>query len=107
MPRKISIKGLQLKLEHRLRDWVIKRDGGKCQVCGSRSNLLADHCFSRQVRELFYRPENLTCLCSNCNFQKKMDGTKGITLKVYDIVLFREGNEKFMDMYRIARNLRP
>jgi len=101
--KKPSIKSFQRKLEHRLRDWVIKRDGGKCQVCGARQNLVADHCFSRQVRQLFYWPENLTTLCSTDNFKKKLDGTKGIALKVYDIVQAREGESKFYEMYRIAQ----
>ena|SRR3990167_10307770 len=107
MPRKPSIKSFQKKLEHRLRELVIKRDGGKCQVCGSTENLISDHCFSRQVRQLFYWPENLTCLCSNCNFLKKCDSTKGIALRIYDIVAAREGKSKFWEMRRIAMLHRP
>ena len=46
------------------------RDGRRCIVCGSHENLQLDHCFSRNIKLLFYELENLHFLCAKCHTLK-------------------------------------
>lgn len=59
----------KIPLHADLRDFVIKRDGGKCVRCGSTDFLIADHVVSRRNGGS-HHPENLQCLCFSCNARK-------------------------------------
>ena len=52
-----------------LREYVIRRDGGKCQACGSTERLVADHIVSRRNGGR-HHPSNMQCLCDSCNARK-------------------------------------
>lgn len=54
-----------------LREFVIERDGYKCQHCGSmdRKKLVADHILSRRNGGS-HHPSNLQRLCDSCNARK-------------------------------------
>ena|SRR3990167_2947894 len=107
MPRKISIKGLQRKLEHLQRDYLIKKRGGKCEMCASKENLIADHCFSRKVRQLFLDERNITILCNDiCHF-KKMYRINNMDARVLWHVRKREGERAFEEMWDIAGSHKP
>ena len=106
MKRKISIKGYQKKLEHMLRDKLIEERGRICELCRMERAEVADHCFSRKVRKLFFEPANLTILCHSCHF-KKTNRMKSADLDIYTLVRLREGNEKFEEMYETARDHKP
>ncbi len=51
-----------------LRAHVIARDGA-CRMCGSTSDLVADHVLSRRNGGS-HHPDNLQALCSPCNSRK-------------------------------------
>ncbi len=52
-----------------LREFVIRRDGGKCRRCGATDRLVADHIVSRRNGGS-HHPDNLQCLCDSCNARK-------------------------------------
>lgn len=52
-----------------LRQFVIQRDGGRCCVCGTSEDLVADHVVSRRNGGS-HHPDNLQCLCQSCNSSK-------------------------------------
>ena len=52
-----------------LRSFVIERDNGKCRICGSVNDLVADHIISRRNGGS-HHPDNLQCLCDSCNARK-------------------------------------
>ena len=52
-----------------LREFVIRRDGGKCVECGGTDRLVADHILSRRNGGS-HHPNNLRCLCISCNSRK-------------------------------------
>ena len=52
-----------------LRAFVVHRAGGKCQECGSASDLVADHILSRRNGGR-HHPDNMQCLCQSCNARK-------------------------------------
>ncbi len=52
-----------------LREFVIRRDGGKCAECGGDDRLVADHIISRRNGGS-HHPSNLRCLCISCNARK-------------------------------------
>lgn len=49
-----------------LREFVIQRDGGECQWCGTDKLLVADHIISRRSGGA-HHPDNLRTLCDPCN----------------------------------------
>lgn len=104
--RKISTNGLIKKLEHAYRDFVIKRDGGYCQVCGSSDNLVADHVFSRGIKRLFFELDNLLCVCSWCNGRKNFD-RNGVRLTIYRLCAKKVGKKRFQELYDIAKRHEP
>lgn len=53
----------------KLREFVIRRDGGKCKKCSSAECLVADHIISRRNGGS-HHPNNLQCLCTPCNAAK-------------------------------------
>lgn len=50
----------------RLRDYVLRRDGGKCIVCGSTDDLNVHHLHPRK-KQGTDRAENMVTLCSSCH----------------------------------------
>lgn len=66
---------------NRLRYLVLKRDGGKCVLCGRGASdgvkLHVDHIIPASVcPERYYDPDNLQTLCEECNLGKSdMDTT--------------------------------
>lgn len=67
---------------------------------------VADHCFSRRNRAIFYDPSNLSILCQSCHFLKT-HRIKGADLGVYRLVEAREGKGEFKRLYDIAKLHRP
>lgn len=49
-----------------LRVWIIRRAGGRCELCGSTVDLQADHILLR-CQGGTTDPDNLRCLCRPCN----------------------------------------
>src|SRR3990167_1552036 len=107
MPKKPSVKLLQKKLEHLQRDLLIKKRDGKCEMCRSTKNLIADHCFSRKVRQLFLDERNITILCNhNCHF-KKTHRINNMDARILQHVRCREGDDAFEEMWDIAGSHKP
>ena len=52
----------------KVREEVMKRDGGKCIICGAVFSLQIAHYISRARLGLGI-PENLGVMCSHCHFQ--------------------------------------
>lgn len=52
-----------------LREFVIRRDGGRCRSCGATDDLIADHIVSRRNGGS-HHPDNMQCLCQSCNSRK-------------------------------------
>ena len=57
-------KKLEKKLDELWRKAVIKRDGGKCIICGSQKNLAAHHILSRRHKATRWLLENGVTLCT-------------------------------------------
>jgi len=55
---------------YKLKEMVIKRDGAKCQFCGSKEKLELDHIFP-QSQGGRHSLDNLQILCKPCNCKKK------------------------------------
>jgi 5-methylcytosine-specific restriction endonuclease McrA len=64
-----KIKVVRKTISEDLRNEVFKRDGYKCQICGSKKDLVLDHIkpFSMGGRTEI---DNLQTLCKSCNSQK-------------------------------------
>ena len=100
--KKISIKKLQKKIEHIVRDYLIKtRNDGKCELCLNKATE-ADHCFSRTVKQLFFNLSNLTAICRGCHV-KKTHRVKAYDLEVYEFVKNREGVLVYDKIFWIAK----
>ncbi|GAA1074716.1 hypothetical protein GCM10009642_07560 [Nocardiopsis metallicus] len=52
-----------------VKEYVMRRDEGQCQACGSRSNLQFDHVIPVAMGGSS-EPENLQVLCATCNLRK-------------------------------------
>lgn len=103
--KKTLLKRLKNKCWKLVREVVIRRAAGRCELCGKAGEQV-DHCFSRQVSRLFYDTRNLTLLCAICHFKKsyRIDGFEKL---VDDIVRRREGMEWWLRVQNVARDLRP
>ena len=67
----------------KVRDYILKRDGYGCKICGSKTNLQIDHIksvyivsmlfFWREIKDYNYLncEENLQTLCGKCNAAKQ------------------------------------
>lgn len=60
----------------------------------------ADHCFTRGNKHLFFEPANGTMVCAGCNMAKHYDN-KSVKRAIDMIVIYREGEEKFLEMMDI------
>ena len=100
-----KIKTLQNKAEKLWKEVCYARDGKRCQV---RENFpfipiahskiyQVDHCITRKNKRLFLDPANGTVVCSSCN-QAKSFNLKSIHRAIDEIVIRREGEEKFKTM---------
>ena len=70
--KKVSRKSLVRKLDAVVSKIVIKRDGGRCVVCGSRKQLGAGHIFSRSHYSTRWDLTNVFCQCWGCNYRHKV-----------------------------------
>ena len=108
------IKTRQNKAGRLWKEFCLLRDGG-CQVqryfpilaINHSEVLQVDHCFSRQIKELFLDVANGTVLCSTCNQVKgsgKIGATKrdAVTIAVHEIVKKREGIDVYLRILEIA-----
>lgn len=108
--RKVSNTGIT-KSKHWKDCWeavraaVIRRDGGKCQVCSSKRVLQADHFISRAHKATFFDIRNLTCVCSTCNMLKFYN-RNNVPYKVGKIVEKREGVKAIQELENIARTIK-
>ncbi len=101
-------KRLQKEVESKWKEYCHKRDGDGCQVQKHFPKLdfphsevyQIDHCFPRANKELFILASNGTKVCSNCNFSKQWN--KALDLAINDIVIKREGLDKFEYMRSVA-----
>ena len=93
---------------------VSLRDGGVCQVALTfpsaktehKGPLQADHFIPRSFKEAHFDTSNLTWVCGNCNFLKKLQ-RNGVGHMIDEIVLAREGQETFDRLKRIERSHVP
>jgi hypothetical protein len=109
-------KGLMRKAEDLWREIVHKRDGEGCQVrkvfpelnLNHSDQMQVDHFFPRADKNLFFEPSNATVLCSICNYLKSNGSPQStiINIAVKEIVLRREGQTKFDEMFQL-NNSRP
>lgn len=69
-----------------LREFVIRRDGGRCAICARTHpddpfGLVADHIVSRRNGGS-HHPQNLRALCNSCNSAKAGSQDAGRPLKI-------------------------
>ena len=62
-----SKKTISKRLWKEVRDKVVVRDEGKCQVCGCTSKPNAHHIIGKGYAPTRYDERNLILLCSNCH----------------------------------------
>ncbi len=96
------------KAQRLWKEYAHKRDGKGCMIAKvypdlkmTHSNIYqVDHFFPRGDRNLFFETSNATVICSFCNYQKSNGSTEStnIFLALREIVLRREGEDKFMEM---------
>lgn len=61
-----------------------------------------DHCITRKCSWTFFMPENGTVVCSACNMAKGFNN-KSISRAIDEIVIRREGQDKFDSMVALDR----
>ena len=93
--KKVSRKSLVRKLDKLVSQIVIKRDGGKCVVCGSSKQLGAGHLFSRSHYSTRWDLTNVFCQCWACNFRHKI----GDPLVYYNWFWLKFNRNKFETLY--------
>ncbi len=87
------------------------RDGKECMVkkyypeikIAHTQVFQVDHCVTRACKWTFYMPENGTVVCSACNMAKGFN-LKSVQRAIDDIVVAREGMEKFYEMVALDRS---
>ena len=106
--RKITVKSLQKKNWELTRKIIRLLRGDSCELsdCQSGIGLQVDHCFSRTKRAIFYDLSNLTILCESCHLKKSF-GQGDRILKVFEHVEGREGETKFIQLRKIAKQNKP
>lgn len=67
--RRLSWDRMKPSQKKRLRQQVLQRDGGQCQICGATTDLTIDHIVSL-ARGGSDEIDNLQTLCSPCNRRK-------------------------------------
>ena len=67
MPKKENRKKLIKNLDIAVRDFILKRDGHACVICGKTETLAAGHLISRSCYAVRWSETNLFCQCRGCN----------------------------------------
>lgn len=109
-----SARRLYLKAERLWKEYCFLRDGHECQVKKNRPDIAVphagplqiDHFISRQNKHLFFETSNGTVVCGSCNRYKKFK-FKSIDRVIDDIVMEREGEEKYNEMVAIDQTKAP
>lgn len=104
----LTPKQLKKKYEHIIRDLVIQRDGGKCQVLGfyvhaCEGRLVADH---RPIPRgkgniAFFDPRNLSTVCNKINGMAQ--NWPVVNHAICQVVIEREGKEAFQELQELAK----
>ena len=68
MTKKPTRKSMIKKLDKLVFEIVLKRDGGKCVVCGSKEKLSPGHVFSRRHLATRWNLQNVHVQCIPCNY---------------------------------------
>ena len=107
--RKLTIKGFQKQLEHKQRDLLIK-ERVRCEMYEYNPRCfitptVADHAFSRMIRNLFFVKSNLTVMCQGCHTKKTFDSE--FAMQLFEHVRRREGDKEFNRIRKIARKRQP
>lgn len=71
-PRKISRKGIVVKLDH-IVSLIVRARDKTCVLCNSSNQLTAGHIFSRKAYSTRWDLENVWCQCWGCNFKHTFD----------------------------------
>ncbi len=109
MKKKTKAQLLHAECAELWKEICFKRDGHQCQVWkrfGSEIEiahggpLQVDHCVTRANKLLFYELANGTVVCGSCNRAKGF-GMKSIHRAIDQIVIEREGIEKFNEMVEL------
>lgn len=110
-------KGLKRKAEDLWRAIAHKRDGKGCQIqkvfpdlnLTHSDQMQVDHFYPRADKNLFFHPSNSTVLCSTCNYLKSNGSPQStiINMAVKEIVLRREGAERFEWMFQVNNKREP
>lgn len=108
---------LHRKAENLWKQYAHMRDGEICQIRKyfPELNLVhspilqVDHFFPRADKNLFYDTSNSTVICATCNYLKSNGSRQStiINMAVKEIVLRREGQEKFDSMFSINDRREP
>lgn len=108
---------LHRKAENLWREHAKLRDGEVCQIARifpelnlKHSHILqVDHFFPRADKNLFYETSNSTRICETCNYLKSNGSRQStiIQMAVKEIVLRREGQKKFDEMFNINNERKP
>ena len=67
MPRKISRKGLNKKLDKAWSDAIKRRANQRCEVCGKTDTLNSHHIVGRRNLATRWDIQNGVCLCAGCH----------------------------------------
>ena len=107
MPRKLTLKGWIIKLEHLQRDKILKEYNYVCSVngCTARANQV-DHLFSRNHKALFFYPDNLNPICAGHNTQKGF-GQGSVAAELFFKTRNRIGNKRWNQMIGLLRKPFP
>lgn len=105
---------LYLHAERLWKEYAFLRDGRECKVKKYYPNLhishtdifQVDHGITRQDHHLFFEPSNATVICSTCNLMKKRHQC-GVDRAVDEIIIDREGLEKFNEMKALHLSGQP
>lgn len=103
LSRKKSFKQLKTKYWKRVREYVLRRDKYRCQLCGSIVPPFdVDHCFSRAIQLLHFDDRNLTTLCKYCHTRKSYAQQDFID-RVREAVIKREGQRQYDELRRLSK----
>ena len=89
------------------KDIVAERDGKKCILCGTKSDLQLDHCITRSRKSVFFETQLLNYLCSRCHSSKSFQNG-GPTDKIVDLKTMRRiGKPEYEDLIAKSQELCP
>lgn len=76
--RKLGQKGLTAKLDSLCRQWVLRRDGGRCLWCGATQKLQWSHFYSRRFHSTRWHQFGSMMHCAGCHIRWHQGGSEGI-----------------------------